>query len=259
MSVSSLGTMYQYTLCGERSKIAKALDNFSYISVRDSWSQHVFDYYSYGKIVPDVTPDPVFAFNVNVPSALTSKKVIERFHLPEKYIILSFKRHHSPTTEWIKNFVDSCREKGLSVISLPYPQEENELAVDLNIPLPITPLEWYGIIKNSMGYIGNNMHPIVVCMHNAIPFYSFDYYAGQNRLTGKIDLKASKIYDLLKQCDLLDYYVNIQSRKFKFPEPQQVFECIYNFDKEKGKKIANARVKSYMDLMNAIEKVINKN
>ena len=258
MSVSSQGTLYQYTLFNERKEIAKALKHFSYISVRDSWSQRVFNYFSYGKITPEVTPDPVFAFNVNVPTALTSKEIIERFQLPEKYVILSFKRHYSPNAEWVKKFVGCCRKNNLTVISLPYPQEENPLDVDINISLPISPLEWYNIIKYSMGYIGNNMHPIVVSMHNSVPFISFDYYANHNPFTDKINLEASKIYDLLKRTDLLDYYVNIQSRKFQFPNPEQVFDRIYNFNKEKGNQIAKERTEKYMRLMNTIEQIINR-
>lgn len=257
MSVSSQGTMYQYTLFGERRKIAKALNHFSYISVRDSWSQRVFNYFSYGKIMPEVTPDPVFAFNVNVPSALTSKETIERFHLPERYLILSFKRRCSPPRDWVKGFVDCCRSKGVSVVSLPYPQEENILDVDVNISLPVSPIEWYNIIKYSVGYVGNNMHPIVVAMHNVVPFFSFDYYASCNRLTGNVDLEASKIYDLLKRTDLLDYYVNIQSRDFRFPDSKLVFDRVYNFDREKAKQIVNVRTCAYMKLMNTIDQVIN--
>ena len=66
MSVSSQGTWYKYVLFWERMQISKALKNFSYISVRDSWTQKVFDYFSYRNILPDITPDPVFGFNYNI-------------------------------------------------------------------------------------------------------------------------------------------------------------------------------------------------
>ena len=95
-------------------------------------------------------------------------------------------------------------------------------------------------------------------MHNSVPFISFDYYANHNPFTDKINLEASKIYDLLKRTDLLDYYVNIQSRKFQFPNPEQVFDRIYNFNKEKGNQIAKERTEKYMRLMNTIEQIINR-
>lgn len=257
MSVSSQGTLYQYTLCGERRKISMALNNFSYISVRDSWTQKVFNYYSYGRMLPCITPDPVFAFNVNVPSDLISQNIINRFGLPKRYIILSFKKRFSPSVDWVKNFVKCCRANEVAVVSLPYPQEENKLDVDINITLPINPLEWYNIIRFSEGYIGNNMHPIVTSMHNIVPFFSFDYYANYSRLSGKVDLKFSKIYDLLGGADLLDYYVNVQSRNFQFPEPEFVFNKVQSFDREKGKHLSDDKLEFYMELMNKIEQVIN--
>ena len=258
MSVSSQGTWYKYVLFWERMQISKALKNFSYISVRDSWTQKVFDYFSYRNILPDITPDPVFGFNYNIPSTLTSKNIIERFHLPEKYVILSFKHRYIPSKEWVMRFVSCCRRYNLAVISLPYPQEENRLDVDENISLPLSPIEWYNIIKYSMGYIGNNMHPIVVSMHNKIPFISFDYYADYGRFSGKLNLTFSKIYDLLNQSNMLDYYVNVQSRNFLFPEPEDIFDKIYNFDKMKAARIADDKLNSYLGVMMTIEQIIKQ-
>lgn len=257
MSVSSQGTQYQYALSGERKSVAVALRNFSFISVRDTWSQKVFNYFSYGEKVPLITPDPVFGFNINVPQEFVSKEILKRFNLPEKYIILSFKQKYSPSKDWVIRFVQYCNHVGISVISLPYPQEENCLNVDINLSLPITPLEWYSIIKHSRGYVGNNMHPIVVSMHNAIPFFSFDYYASISLFLRRVNLKFSKIYDLLSKSGLLEYYVNVQSSSFHFPEPELVFEKISNFNVEKGKILAKEKENCYVNLMKNIEEVIN--
>lgn len=258
MSVSSQGTLYQYTLFRERKQLSRAINDFSLITVRDSWTQRVFNYFSYGKILPEITPDPVFGFNANVPTDFISRKVIERFNLPESYIILSFKKKFSPSIEWIKRFVDCCHKKKIAVISLPYPQEENVMDVDINISLPIDPLEWYAIIKYSNGYIGNNMHPIVVSMHNAIPFISFDYYAACSRVSGNVNLEFSKIYDLLSKVNCLDYYYNVQYRKYQFPTPEVVFDKISNYDKRQGERIAELKLKSYLVMMAKIEEVVNK-
>ena len=258
MSVSSQGTLYRYTLSNERKKISKALSDFSYISVRDSWTRQVFDYFSYSKSDPKITPDPVFGFNANVPPEQTSRAVVRRFSLPERYVILSFNQRFSPSSEWVRRFMACCREKGTAVVSLPYPQEENRIEVDMNIPLPLDPIEWYNIIKHSTGYIGNNMHPVVVSMHNAVPFFSFDYYADYSRFSGKVNLEFSKIYDLLNHTELLDNYVNVQTRGFRFPEPELVFERVHNFDKGKAKRIANTQLEGYRELMATIERVISK-
>ncbi len=84
--------------------------------------------------------------------------------------------------------------------------------VDLSIPMgiifkynmeyeiksPLSPLDWYALIKYSSGYVGQNMHPIIVALHNAIPLYSFDNY-GNKRFYKIISNKnSSKIFQLLK-------------------------------------------------------------
>ena len=258
MSVSSQGTLYQYVLCRERKRLSKAIDNFSYITVRDSWTQKVFEHFSYGKLLPDITPDPVLGFNMNVPQEIISRNIIKRFNLPEKYIILSFKRKCTPSEDWTKRFLHYCNEKGISVISLPYPQEENSLKVDINIPLPIGPIEWYNIIRNSVGYVGNNMHPIIISIHNAVPFFSFDYYGYIRLITRKVRLDCSKIYDLCQKSDLLNYYSNIQRRNYQFPDPEIVFERIYNFDKVKALLLARKKLNDYKDFMGDIERVVSE-
>lgn len=130
--------------------------------------------------------------------------------------------------------------------------------MDINVPLPISPIEWYNIIRYSVGYVGNNMHPIIVSIHNAVPFFSFDYYGHLGLITGKVRLDCSKIYDLCLKSDLLNYYSNIQRRNYQFPDPETVFERIYNFDKEKALLLARKKLNDYKDLMAHIERVIHE-
>lgn len=42
---------------------------------------------------------------------------------------------------------------------------------DFSITTPLPPLDWYALIKYAKGYIGENMHPIVVALHNAVPCF----------------------------------------------------------------------------------------
>lgn len=259
MSASSQGTAYQYTMRGERKKIAESLSRFSFISVRDTWTRKALQYFSNGTVSPQVTPDPVFAFNANIPQSLTSKEYIKHLHLPDKYIVLSFKKRTSPSQDWVRRFADYSKNKGIAVISLPFPQEENCLDVDINLHLPIDPLEWYNIIKYSSGYIGNNMHPIVVAIHNVLPFFSFDYYGSYSHLSGKVNLAPSKIYDMVYNCDLLGYYSNVQSRHYQYPQPEEVFSKICQYDCDKGRQRSDDMQRLYMQLMTDIETVIKKN
>lgn len=50
---------------------------------------------------------------------------------------------------------------------------ENDFSLsstDVTISIPLNPIDWYALIKYSKGYIGERMHPIVVSLHNSVPF-----------------------------------------------------------------------------------------
>lgn len=73
-----------------------------------------------------------------------------------------------------------------------------------------------------------------------------------------MNLEFSKIYDLLINAGFLEYYVNMQSSSFHFPEPEFVFDKVYNFDLVRGRYLAKEKEKCYIELMKSIEEVINK-
>lgn len=63
------------------------------------------------------------------------------------------------------------------------------------IESPLSPLEWYNLIKYSSGYIGK-ICIIVIALHYSVPFYAFDTY---NIVKYKffVNKKSSKIYDIV--------------------------------------------------------------
>ena len=91
----------------------------------------------------------------------------------------------------------------------------------------------------------------------AIPFFSFDYYADVSLFLRKVNLKFSKIYDLLSRSGLLEYYVNVQSSSFHFPEPELVFYRVSDFNVEQAKVLAKEKENCYLRLMKNIEEIIN--
>lgn len=51
----------------------------------------MFSHISNGTIIPPVTPDPVFAFNYNAGCLVPNREdILKKFHLPEKYLLVSF-------------------------------------------------------------------------------------------------------------------------------------------------------------------------
>ena len=46
-------------------EMKRSILELRFISVRDDWTKKMIEYITDGEIVPEVTPDPVFAFNLN--------------------------------------------------------------------------------------------------------------------------------------------------------------------------------------------------
>lgn len=249
MSVSAQNTRYHSIILLERNILKRALKRFSYISVRDEWTRDMVNYLTNGDINPPITPDPVFAFNNNVPSEIFDHVSLDRFGLPSKYILISFKPEFSPGSTWIERFVGLCKENGLTCYFLPFPYSQNDYEMDFQLKLPISPLEWYALIKNSQGYVGNNMHPIVVSLHNAVPFFSFDNYGFAVGNSKRLDLRSSKIFDIVRRCGFEKNYQNIVRRDRDFIQPEVVLKRLLCFDREKCNRMGRERFEKYETFM----------
>jgi hypothetical protein len=251
MSVSSQNTRYSLMSSGQRRLASDGLRRFAYVSARDSWTKEMMAWISRGACDPEVTPDPVFAFNANVDPQLTDRATISRFRLPDKYILVSFKREHSPPEAWVRQFARLAETRGYACVALPYPQGLNAMSLDLRVELPLSPLEWYALIRHSAGYVGHNMHPIVSCIHNRVPFYSFDNY-GYLMLKMLNNAKSSKIYDLLERCGLLGNRTGVIGRWASYPEPQQVLRGLETFEGFACEAAATQMQDRYRAMMRAL-------
>ncbi len=118
-----------------------------------------------------------------------------------------------------------------------------------NVDIPLDPLDWYSIIKYSSAYVGEKMHPIIVSLHNSVPFFSFDHY-GILKFKIFLNQKASKIYQILEMADLLDYRHSIAKRfNYNAPVPEFVFEKIALFNKGKCILFADQMRVEYKTMM----------
>lgn len=257
MSGSSQNANYSIFNKKTMLEMTENLKKYSYISVRDSWTSNMIAHITKDKIKPKVTPDPVFGFNNNVPEVLeNSKKILARFNLPEKYLLVSFKKKiKGIDEEWMANLEKEATARGYEIFALPLPEKLIPYGITKSIPLPISPIEWYTLIANSVGYIGQNMHPIVVSLHNANPFFSFDYYG----LSSDIDKSdsSSKISHILKTAGFSDYRISSVGKEVSIT-PNQVLDKIESFDKEKCKKFSAQYLEQYLVMMKDILKSFSK-
>ena len=230
-SVSSQNCPYNSMFPFEKKRMKNALNNYSYISVRDKWTQQMIKKMTGEEV--DVTPDPVFAFNQNCSNHIPSRDEIQKkFHLPDRYVLLSFSSWFV-NADYITQIAKALMENGFSPVLLPMPEGvRSDVEICQYIHLPIDPLDWYSLIIYSFGFIGERMHPIVVCLHNNIPFFSFDEYGTYKRslYSKKYIPKSSKTYSIVKEAGLIN---NLYSYKWVEPLPaaNEITNKLLSFDK----------------------------
>jgi hypothetical protein len=253
MSVSCQDTDFKLITGRARQSINEMISKIKYISVRDNRTQEFFKHISNGSCVPKVTPDPVFAFNDNVFNFLGEKEILEKYNLPEKYILLSFNSSKTVSKSWLSAFETNAKLNGYNCVAFAMPggiKFDNNFKHKVDIPLD--PIDWYSIIKFSSAYIGEKMHPVIVSLHNIVPFFSFDHY-GIIRFNFFLDQKASKIYQLLDKTKFTSYRISTKRPlNYNPPTPDSVLEKIYSFDYDYCKKFAEKMKIEYSDMMNSM-------
>ena len=260
-SVASQNAPYKKTNKLEYKQLKVALERFKYITVRDEWTKQLVQYFT-GNADIQITPDPVFSFNQNnyLP-VLSKEELMQKYNLPDKYILLSFS-NKKVTYQFVKGIENELRMKGFTPVSLPHTNGCIDYGIANNISLPLSPLDWYYLIKYSDGYIGERMHPIIIALHNAVPFYCFDYngavirripYTNKFR---KVIKETSKIYHILKKADLLSNLVSINNDIEKIT-PQIVVEKLLTFDKQKTMIFSENQQKHYNKFMTELLEFIS--
>jgi hypothetical protein len=184
-AVSSQNCPFSSMTRGEKRAMKEALSNYSLITVRDDWTKRMVENITGRKNI-SIYPDPVFSFNSNCYLPVPSKeKIIKKYNLNDDYVLLSFSSWHT-NQEYIHSIAEELIRRGLQSVALAMPEKLFAAGIDKQIDLPISPLDWYALIIHSNGFIGERMHPIVVCLHNAIPFFSFDEYGIKEKSVRKM-------------------------------------------------------------------------
>lgn len=239
----------------DRPEMNRMLSRFSYISVRDNYTRK--------SLVPilgkekaysiPITPDPVFYFNKNFTNLPSREEIMAKYKLSDKYVVLSFYDSYRPSMKWLQELKKSLNSEGLIMLELPMPQNVEHTEADINVQLPLDTLDWYCLIKYSYGYVGNNMHPIIVAMHNAVPFFSINHHGKYYFPRYIQSVKHTKEYELLKRFNMLKYHI-AQNMLFTTC-PREIVNTLIKFDKEHCRKCADILQSEYEIMMtNILEK-----
>jgi hypothetical protein len=249
LSASSMGTNFIRIPGRIRKALQKSLSNFRQVYIRDEWTRYFVKWVSLSRKVKR-SPDPVMSFNKCVDPELLKdvKSPVEG-----KYVLYGFGLSEGAAHEKELSYIkEKLNAQGYKFVALPFPEECWNDLDDEKIDKAINPLEWYKLIANSAGYIGEKFHPVVVSITNKVPFFAIDRNGDRvsKRFLIPIRLKfQSKTWDLcrkfgfkdahlpmslMKGYDLDKIVAKITTDKWNYsksePQAQKLWDTIAGFD-----------------------------
>ena len=126
---------------------------------------------------------------------------------------------------------------------------------DYSIKTPLSPIDWYALIKYAHAYIGSNMHPIIVCLHNAVPCYSIDHWGTTNFFHKKKHDGSSKVEHILKEFNLEDNRSDIEGNICNV-DAKTILEKLNEFSKEKVAEKSKEQYLKYNNMMTELLKTL---
>ena len=252
-SISSQNMPYFKLNRDEKKEMKRLLNRFAKITVRDEWTGKMVKNVS-GRNDVIVTPDPVFAFNYNTNYIIKKEDLLLKYNLPENYVLVSFCQNVLPDG-YVNDIIDKVElETGFECVSFPMPRMLKKYNTKKSIGLPLDTLDWYYLIKYSQGYIGELMHPIIVSLHNSVPFFCFDQYGTYKTVIPRVWKRflpeSSKVFDILKKAGFLDNmcpYAWVHRTS-----SNDVVRSLLEFDKDKCGAFAEAQYMHYAKGMDMV-------
>lgn len=257
MSASSQNSEYKFFSNKLKGAMAKALNEFRMITVRDNWTKQLISCVT-GKDISIKTPDPVFGLNYTAKHLIPSKEeIIKEFHLPQKYVLVSlFSQVLSEET--LMTLRDKFHESGIECVALTMPTGINfKHKFKYEIRTPLSSIHWYALIKYAYAYVGSNMHPIVVCLHNAVPCYSIDNWGTKNFWNIPKNDGSSKVFDILRDFDVTKNHCYIVNGKANLTT-DDIINRINSFPIKQVEILAQKKLDEYLIMMKSLLEVLGK-
>lgn len=253
LSPSCQSSNYKFISQSVLNKMRTQMEHFDYISARDTCTKEMMEYVMKTNNPIPITPDPVWGFVSNFKEIPNKDYILAKYGIQGDYMLASFYKGSAVSPIWLDGIRSLARQDGIELYSLPMPQGH----FNSNLPqieLPVDPIDWFALIKYSKGYIGNNMHPIIVSMVNRVPFFSIDQH-GKKIMRFHFE-KTSKVHDLLKRFNLLDFRIK-QPLAESLP-PSEVYWKLRNFPINLIDTVAKKMENDYKAMMQEICEMFNK-
>ncbi len=214
LAASAMGTYFFLLPLNIVLDIRASIEQFHYLSVRDRWTQLMIRLLSGGRITPELTPDPVFALN-------------RYFKMPD---------HENPgmdlsdtillsgplDQDWVKAVIRKAHARGYRVANIPNPESSGTLPeTDLEITLPLTPLQWFNCYQKAAGFIGVRFHGLVSCLANRTPAINVDHHKRSHLIK-----LSSKMYDLCLRAGIPERYTTL--KQLHKLSPETALDILFN-------------------------------
>ena len=259
-SVSSQNCPYFAMTKQEKTQMCEAMSNFSSITVRDEWTKDMVENIM-GTTDVSISPDPVFSFNQNSYVQMpTKEEILMKYQLRDNYLLFSFSNRYVEKS-YIQQMATIAHDRSYLPVAFPMPEGLYDAGIETKVSLPLNPLDWFALIKYSAGYIGERMHPIVVCLHNAVPFFSFDEYGTtRNKLFGlqkEYVQSSSKTFRILERAGLNEWMHSYKLGS-ECPSVDLVMSKIAGFDKKRCHSFSCSMQEEYVHHMKIMFKIITR-
>lgn len=226
-----------------RNQIAKLLESFKYISVRDMVTKELIDSITKRKSL--LVCDPTMAYSFKFDKNLGRKLLKEKLKVDTNKKCLGIMVNSASLAKCI---LKAKEDSNIELISLFYSYKKYKSNPN------ISPLEWGQIIGALDGLVTTFFHGMCISMNANVPFLLIES-------RNLVDDKYSKSYDLLSRYDFQDNYLRSSDEKNRF---DRIKKFISDINKE-NIHVDFSRLKSkekksfikFIDLLKNIEEESN--
>lgn len=214
-AVSANRTKFENLSKNKKKEIKYLLNKMKYIGVRDNYTFEQLKKIN-SNIKININSDPTFCYSLN-----NNTNICEAIEKKFKKLGINI---YKPIIG-----ITTGNKKIAKLIKLRFGQKYQIIAIGNNNKIAdaylynFTPFEWAKVFHYLVGCISGFYHSTIFCIKNKTPFVAIDnenYYLNHE----------SKIYDLLKNNNLLDCYFNAKNKLFSW---KILFDTLENKIKNK--------------------------
>jgi polysaccharide pyruvyl transferase WcaK-like protein len=183
-----------------KKRIKKIIESYDLVAVRDEFTQNLIKSLETDKQIYKI-PDPAFYYQIEESGA---KEKLKNLGInPDKPI---FALVTGSTDSKIEKIVNYFRKKDFQIVSL---SMFNRL-VDYNLGDELMPNQWAEVYKYIDFTLTDRFHGAIFCIKNKAPFIAIE--------TKGVSKKGSKKYQLIKDFDLKNSYLDLYQPKYRFTQ-----------------------------------------